>query len=212
MRTVRVPGQGGILIMHRYIRTFMALGLVGVLAIGCASDKGPAETAIKAAETAITAAAGEAARYVPDQAKALEAALAAAKEKFSKGDYTAALADAQALPGKAKDVAAAVAAKKAELTKAWEGMSAGMPQVVDAIKSRVDILSQAKKLPATMTADKLAAAKAGLAELTQSWTTATEAFKGGNIPGAVATATAMKAKATEVLGILGMPVPDALKG
>ncbi len=76
----------------------------------------------------------------------------------------------------------------------------------------MDILSQAKKLPATMTADKLAAAKAGLAELTESWTAATEAFKAGNVPDAVAKATAMKSKAAEVLGILGMPVPDALKG
>ena len=126
--------------------------------------------------------------------------------------YKAALTEAQALPAKAKDLATAAAAKKAELTKAWEGVSAGMPQVVDAIKGRVDVLSQAKKLPATMTADKLGAAKAGLAELTQSWTAATEAFKAGNVPDALAKATAMKAKAAEVLGILGMPVPDALKG
>jgi hypothetical protein len=105
--------------LRRHVRTFMVLGLVGVLAAGCASDKGPAEAALKAAEEAITATKGEAARYVPEQAKALEAALAAAKEKFGKG---------------------------------------------------------------------------------------------GNVPDAVTKATAMKPKAAEVLGILGMPVPDALEG
>jgi hypothetical protein len=47
-----------------------------------------------------------------------------------------------------------------------------------------------------MTADKLAAAKAGLAELTRSWSAATEAFKSGNVADAVAQATAMKSKAT----------------
>ena len=198
--------------MRRYMRAFVPLGLVSALVAGCASDKGPAEAALRAAEEAITAAKGEAARYVPEQAKALETALAAAKDKLAKGDYRAALTEAQALPGKAKELAAAAAAKKAELTKAWEGVSAGMPRVVDAIKSRVDVLSQAKTLPATMTADKLGAAKTGLAELTQSWTAASEAFKGGNVPDALAKATAMKAKAAEVLGILGMPVPDALKG
>ena len=198
--------------MRWHVRTLMVLGLIGMLAAGCASDKGPAEAALKAAEEAITAVKGEAARYVPDQAKALDTALAAAKDKLGKGDYKAALTEAQALPAKAKDLAAAAAAKKAELTKAWDGLSAGLPSVVDAIKGRVDVLSQAKKLPATMTADKLGVAKAGLAELTQSWTAATEAFKAGNVPDALAKATAMKAKAAEVLGILGMPVPDALKG
>jgi len=187
------------------------LGLVVTLAVACASDKGPAEAALKAADEAISAVKAEAARYMPEQARALEASLASAKDKFGKGDYTAALTEAQALPAKAKDLAAAVAAKKAELTRAWQCMSTRKPQVVDAIKSRVDILSQAKKLPANMTADKLATAKAGLAELTQSWTAATEAFKAGNVSDAVAKATAMKPKAAEVLGILGMPVPDALK-
>jgi hypothetical protein len=197
--------------MRWHVSMMVVAGLISGLLVGCASDKGPAEVALKAAEEAVAAAKAEAARYVPDQAKAIEAALAAAKDKFAKGDYKAALTDAQALPAKVKEVASAAAAKKAELTKAWEGVSAGMPQVVEAIKSRVDTLSQAKKLPANMTADKLAAAKAGLAELTQSWTTATEAFKAGNLPDAMGTATAMKAKAAELLGALGMPVPDALK-
>jgi hypothetical protein len=189
----------------------LLLALVGMLAAGCASDKGPAEAALKAAEEAVAAAKSEVSRYLPDQARALDAALASAKDKLAKGDYKAALAEAQALPARAKEAATAAAAKKTELTRAWEGVSAGMPKVVDAIKSRVDILSQAKKLPANMSADKLAAAKAGLADLTQSWTAANDAFKAGNVSDAVARATAMKSKATEVLGILGMPVPDALK-
>jgi hypothetical protein len=197
--------------MRRYVGVFMVLGLIGALVAGCASDKAPAEAALKAAEQAVNAARTEAARFVPDQAKALEAGLASAKDKFGKGDYKGALAEAQALPAKAKDVLAAATAKKAELTQAWEGVSAGMPKVVDAIKSRVDILSQAKKLPASMTKDKLTAAKAGLAELTQSWASASDAFKAGNVADALAKATAMKPKAVEVLGILGMPVPDALK-
>lgn len=198
--------------MRRHVQTLMLLlALVGMLAAGCASDKGPAEAALKAAEEAVAAAKSEVSRYLPDQARALDAALASAKDKLAKGDYKAALAEAQALPARAKEAATAAAAKKTELTRAWEGVSAGMPKVVDAIKSRVDILSQAKKLPANMSADKLAAAKAGLADLTQSWTAANDAFKAGNVSDAVARATAMKSKATEVLGILGMPVPDALK-
>jgi hydroxyethylthiazole kinase-like sugar kinase family protein len=84
--------------------------------------------------------------------------------------------------------------------------------VVEAIKGRVDILSQSKKLPANMTADKLATAKSGLGEITQQWTAATEAYKGGNLLDAITKATAVKTKAAELLTMLGMPVPDALKG
>jgi hypothetical protein len=142
----------------------------------------------------------------------VEAALAAAKEKFSKGDYKAALTEAQAIEPKARELLAAAAAKKAELTKTWESMSAGLPKVVETIKGRVAILSQSKKLPANMTADGLAAAKSGLGEITEQWTAATAAFTSGNLTEAVAKGTAVKTKAAEVLTTLGMPVPDALKG
>ena len=88
------------------------------------------------------------------------------------------------------------------------------PKIFEAnrdIKSRVDILSQAKKLPAGMTADSLAAAKSGLAEITAQWTAATEASKSGNLMDAIAKAAAVKKKAAEVLTTLNMPVPEALK-
>jgi ribonuclease D len=203
------------MIRNRWWAGVITLGvavLVGVLIMGCATDKGPAEAALAAAETAVNAAVAEASKYVPDQAKSLQAGLATVKEKFSKGDYAAATSEATALAAKAKDVASAAAAKKTELTQTWESMSAGMPKVVEAIKGRVDTLSQSKKLPANMTADKLATAKSGLGEITQQWTAATEAYKGGSLTDAITKGTAVKAKAAEVLTLLGMPVPEALKG
>ena len=130
---------------------------------------------------------------------------------MSKGDYKAVLSEAPALTSKAQEIASAAAAKKSELTKSWEGLSSGMPRVVEAIKSRVDILSQSKKLPAGMSAETLAQAKAGLSEITQQWTAATEASKGGNLADAVAKASSVKVKAAEVLTLLKMPVPEALK-
>ena len=86
-----------------------------------------------------------------------------------------------------------------------------MPKVVDAIKSRVDILSQSKKLPAVCRRKLWPQAKAGLNEITQQWTAATEASKGGNLTDAVAKASSVKVKAAEVLTLLKMPVPEALK-
>ena len=198
--------------MHRHVYSFIVMILAATLMAACGSgDKGPAETALKAAEEAINTAKGEASKYMPDQVKSLESGLSSAREKLSKGDYKAVLSEAPALTSKAQEVASAAAAKKAELAKSWEDMSAGMPKVVEAIKSRVDILSQSKKLPAGMSAETLAQAKAGLSEITQQWTAATEASKGGNLMDAVAKASSVKVKAAEVLTLLKMPVPEALK-
>ena len=182
-----------------------------VLLSACASDKAPAEQAIKAAEAAVAGVKAEAAKWVPDQAQALDASLASVKDKFAKGDYKAVLAEAPALATRANGVAAAAAAKKAELTKSWEELSAGLPKMVEAVKSRIDILSKSKKLPANVTKEKFEAAKAGLAEATKGWDDATAAFKGGNVADAMAKADVVKKKTVEALEALGMAVPPAAK-
>jgi predicted small lipoprotein YifL len=198
--------------MHRHLSSFIALLLVATLLVACGSaDKGPAETALKAAEAAVNTAKAEVSKYLPDQASALDAGLAAAREKFNKGDFKGALSDAQAVTAKANELASAAAAKKAELSKAWEEVSTGMPKVMEAIKSRVDILSQSKKLPAGISKEKFAEAKAGLEEITKQWTEATAASTSGNLADALAKAGAAKKKAAEVLVALNMPVPEALK-
>jgi hypothetical protein len=191
--------------------TMMVAVLLAVVA-GCASNKGPAEAALAAAQSAVDSVVAEAGKYVPEQVQALQGQLASLKDKFSKGDYEGVTSEAKTLAVKAEEVASAAATKKTELTQTWNSISEGMPKVVEAIKGRVDILSQSKKLPANMTADKLATAKSGLGEITQQWTAATEAYKGGNLLDAITKATAVKTKAAELLTMLGMPVPDALKG
>jgi hypothetical protein len=196
--------------MMRGVRGILCLVAL-VLLSACASDKAPAEQAMKAAEAAVAGVKAEAAKWVPDQAQALDASLASVKDKFAKGDYKAVLTEAPALAGRAKDVAAAATAKQAALTKSWEAMSAGLPKMVEAVKSRVDILSKSKKLPANVTKEQFEAAKAGLAEATKGWDDATAAFKGGNVADAVAKADAVKKRAVEALQALGMPVPPAAK-
>jgi hypothetical protein len=188
----------------------ITVALAGLALVACESaDKAPAAAAITAAQTAIDAVKGEAAKYVPDQVKSVEDMLATAKANFEKKDFKAALTGAQDAAAKAKDLGAAVAAKKAELAKAWEEASSGVPQMAAAIKSRVDILSQSKKLPAGLDKAKLDGAKTDLAALNQSWTEASEAFKSGNVTDAVAKARAAKDKAVEVMTALNMTVPQA---
>jgi hypothetical protein len=199
----------------RGLWTSVSVGLVVVASlflISCESaDKAPAAVAISAAQSALDAVRGEAAKYVPSQVGAVESAIASAKAAFDKNDYKAALAGAQDAGAKAKDLAAAAAAKKAELAKTWEDMSGGLPKMAEAIKSRVDILSQSKKLPAGLDKDKLEGAKAGLASLNQSWTEASDAAKAGNMSDAIAKGQAAKAKAVEVMTALNMTVPEAAK-
>src|SRR5262245_56155518 len=175
----------------------------------CANAKAPAEAALKAAEDAVNASAAEASKYVPDQWKSVTDALAAAKDSFNKGDYKAALAGAQDVTQRAKDAAAAAAAKKDQLVKAWNDMSAGIPGMIDAVKSRVDILSSSKKLPAGMDKTKLDGAKASLAAASQAWGDASEAYKAGNVSDAVSKAGVAKDKAVEAMRALGMSVPAA---
>jgi len=192
------------------IRWTYAVGVLVVALLGTAcgsADKAPAEAAIKAADAALAAVRGEAAKFVPDQLKAVEDGLAAAKASFDKGDYTAALGTAKDLAAKAGDLSSAVAAKKADMTKAWTAASTGVPEMADAIQSRVDILSQSKKLPAGLDAGKLDAAKAGLADLDQMWTQASDAFKAGNLSDAASKASAAKTKAAEIMTALNMQVP-----
>ena len=186
-----------------------ALALVCAATLACNSGKAPAEAAMKLAEEAVAGAQTEAASLVPDDMKSLSDDLAAARDAMTKGDYKTALASAQSIQQKANDVLAKAKAKKDELTATWNQMSDSVPKMVDAIKSRVDILSQSKKLPAGMDAAKLASAKDGLATATTAWTEAQDAFKASKWTDAIAKGTSAKDKATEVMGMLGMQAGGA---
>jgi len=192
----------------RILVTFLCV-IIGLALVACAGNKDAASTAIKAAEDAYNAVKGEAMKYVPDKAKAVEDAIKAAKDTFDKGNYDAALSAAKALPDKVKELSTAAAAKKTELTKAWDEMSAGLPKMLDAVKSRLDILSQSKKLPAGLDKAKLDGAKSGYATAVKMWDDAKAAFAGGNMADAMAKAATVKEKAVEVMTTLGMQVPAA---
>ena len=187
------------------------LVLAGLVLAACASDQGPAELAIKAAEAAVNSAVAEGAKYVPDQARAVQDALRAAKDSLAKGDYKAALTGSSDVTAKAKALGDAVAAKKVELAKSWESLSGGLPKVVEAIKSRVDILSQSKKLPANLDRASVDSAKSGLEAITKTWSDAQAAFKDGQVTDAITKAKAVKAQAVDVMTKLRMEVPAALK-
>ena len=178
--------------------------LLAALLVACARDKEPAEAAIKAAAQAIEQIRGEAALYAPDQLKQLEDSLKAAQDDFAKKEYKAALDAASSLGAKAQDVAKAAAAKKAELTKSWDDINAGIPQMMDAIKSRLDILAKAKKLPAGLDKDKLAALNSGYDEAMKQFQAAKDAASAGDLNKAIEAGNAIKQKGMEIATTLGL--------
>ena len=211
---LRVPGRvlKEEVIVMKFTPKLAAAIAASALLVACNTDKVPADTAIKGAETAIAAAKPEAQKYVPDQLKSAEGALQAAKDQFAKGEYKVALTAATELGTKAKELAAAAAAKKDELTKSWNDLAADVPKLVDAVQGKIDQLGKLKKLPKEIDAAKLTTAKDSLAAAKASWQEATAAFGSGNIQDALAKGKTVKEKVAEVAALLGLqaaPPPAA---
>jgi iron-sulfur cluster repair protein YtfE (RIC family) len=177
--------------------------------MACSGGKNAADMAIKAAEEAVNATKAEAVKIVPDEVKSLEDTLAAAKEKFVKGEYKAALEEATALAGKAKEVLEAAKVKKEELTQKWTSMSQELPQMVADIQGKVDSLAKVKKLPANITKEGLDEAKAGLASIIDEWGKVQQSFTSGNLTEAISVGTTLKEKALKIMEALGMTAPAA---
>ncbi len=183
------------------MRKLLVVGLMvlPLLVAGC--SKGPAEAALKAADEAIANVAPDAQKFVPDQFATLTAAAADAKAAFDKGDYAAALAAAKDLPAKATEVATAAAAKKDELMGQWNVMSKDMPILVADWQKKLDELIASKKLPKTATPERIEEVKAKMAEVSATWTKATDAFNAGDIKGAIESGAAVKAAVDWMEGI-----------
>lgn len=167
-----------------------AVLILALVVAGC--GKAPAQAALKAADEAIAKIQPEAEKYVPEEFKTLTTAAADAKAKFDAGNYTEALAAAKDLPAKANDVMAAASKKKDELTKTWTDAQASLPAMVQGLTDRVGSLGAMKKLPKEFDAAKLASAKTTLADITSSWSAASEAFKNGALTDAVSKVESVK--------------------
>ena len=195
-----------------YARGFLVVLGISALIAGCGDGgKGTAAAAIDTAEKALALARRDAVEYVPSQVASIESSLASAKDNFAKGQFPQALTEAQGLMSKISGLAQAASARKQELTQQWTAMSTGLPKVIDSIRSRVDILSQAKQPPAGITKDAIANAKTSVDTISKQWTSATEAFASGNVAKASATAHDVKTQAAALMTSLNMQLPAALR-
>lgn len=195
--------------MKRVIGLMLVL-VVGAVLASCSSEKGAATSAIQAAETAWAAAKDNIAKILPDDAKSMDDAIAAAKASLAGGDAKAALAAAKDLPTKIQALTAELPAKEAELRGVWDSLNAGLPGIVASVQKQVDTIAKSKKFPQGLDAAGFDGVKSSLAEANQMWTEAQSAQTNGNLGEAVAKATGVKDLMVKALTALKMPVPAAL--
>jgi hypothetical protein len=183
-----------------------------VMLAACAGQKEPAQKLIADIDATVTAAAPEAAKYVPDLLTDVQTQLAALKASFDKQDYAAVVTGAPLVLGAASSLATAAAAKKDQVLRAlndqWTGLAGSLPEYVTAIRNRIDFLSKksSKKLAAGI---DLGAAKAAVDDASSLWSKAQGAFASGNLEEAVRTAKEVKAKVEAVAAALKLDLAAA---
>jgi len=178
--------------MRRFAGLLAGLALAGALA--CQSGRAPAEAALRIAQTSVDGARAEAQPLLPDEVKSLEEDLAAGRRSLEQGDYKAALAAAQSLQQRSNEVIAKARAKKQEANAAWTSLSAEMPSLIAPVMSRIDALSNMRRLPRGIDARRVRQARAEVGAATDAWNAAIEAHRAGDVPGALAKGQAAKAK------------------
>jgi hypothetical protein len=194
------------------LRKFALLSLAVLLLAACASDREPAQKLMNDIQTAITAAADDAAKYAPDQLNDVQIKYDDLKTALNAQDYKRVLDSGKPLLAEAQGLAAAAAAKKADLVRQqndqWSSLSSTVPQELTALQTRLGMLSQKKNAKLAKGID-LGAAKSALDDATSLWSKAQGAFGNGNMDEAVSTAKSVKGKLDTVAATLKADLPGA---
>jgi hypothetical protein len=195
------------------IRRFACISVAGLMLAACTGQKEPAQRLIAEIQATITAASGEAAKYVPGELQDVETRFGVLKAAFEKKDYPAVVTGAQAVLGAAQSLATDAAAKKDEVLKSlndkWTALAGSVPGYMTAIQNRLDFLGKKanKKAAAGIDVD---AAKSGLGDAMSLWSKAQAAFAGGNMEEAVTTAQSVKAKVEAVAAAVKLDLSGPL--
>lgn len=183
--------------------------LLSLLLAACANQMQPAKQALDAAGSAITAASADARKYMPEHLQSLQTRLTNLQTAFQQKDYATVLSAAPALTSDAKTLAQEAAAKKADSEKQmagqWMQLSGAVPEMLDAVKSRLRDLERSKR---TAKAAYVTETKATLADATSLWDKATGAHSAGDLAGAITAAQSAQAKAQSAAGTLKLKLPS----
>jgi len=183
----------------------LSFALVALTLVACTDPaKVPAEAAVQAADGAVASLGDAARKYMPAETEALQQSVVAAKELLAKKEYKAALAAAGEIPGKATALLAAANDKHNDLMASWGEASGPLPQILGAIKGRLESLAQSKKLPDGVQQSAVDAAQAALTAIETGLAEAKAQADGGDLQAAAVKASDLKAKALQVMASLGM--------
>jgi hypothetical protein len=166
------------------------IAFAALLLAACTSQMEPAQRSISDIEAALSTAASDAAKYVPDQLTDVRRELGDLKATFDRQDYAGVLKAAPAVMERAHGLA-----KKADLTRAlgeeWSGLSARLPGYMTTIQSRIEFLAKKSNRKVAAGID-LDAARGSLSEDSSVWSKAQAAFATGNLGEAVTTAKSLE--------------------
>ncbi len=101
--------------------------------------------------------------------------------------------------------------ESAEMTAKWTALDTGIPKMLEALQSRVDILSQSKKLPASISAEAFTQVKSALTSAKDEWNKAKDIYKTGKVADAIKMGSSVKEKLVKAMETLGMTVPAGMK-
>jgi hypothetical protein len=191
----------------RVARVLWAIAATTLLVTGCGKMKNEATQALTTLETSVSGLKEEGMKYAPIAYQGVESTLATLKDSLAKEDYKSVLAGTPELTKAVDSLKTAIASGKEQFeaaTAEWGSLAADVPKMVEAIQSRVDILSSSKKLPKNISQEAFDGAKSGLDSMKSMWSEATAAATDGKPGEAVEKAKAVKAKGAEVLAALGM--------
>jgi len=190
----------------KFAQVILAVAASALLVTGCARQKDEATKALTAIETSVSSMKEDGMKYAPVAYDGVQSTLGMLKDSLAKEDYKSVMAGTPEMNKAVDSLKTAIASGKEQFTAAaaqWGTMSADVPKMVEAIQSRVDILSSSKKLPKNVSKDALESAKSGLEWMKSTWAEATAAASDKPAE-AVEKARAVQAKGAEVLAALGM--------
>ena len=170
--------------------------------------KDASDEALRQAQASYEAIKADAKRYLPEQATLIEEAYDSVKNDLAHGEFMKGLKGAQALDGKIGELRTVLETKKAALEKSWQDIDASVPTSVEALQKRLDELERSGKLPANISKETVAAAKAAIPVVRAKWDDALAAAKSADWKAAIDTAVAVKMKAGELLTSLGITMPE----
>jgi hypothetical protein len=182
---------------------------LAILAMGGGCARQDATKALTESQQAIDALPPEVQQFLGADYERVKATHDQAQADFNGGNYKAATAKAKEAKASTDSLTARVEVRRAEFTREWAELGATIPGAIAALTARAAEVS--KKLPAGVTAETLADAKADIEKLPRHWDQANALAQSGQLVDAVLIGRELKVQCEKLMGALGV-LPGATTG